>query len=165
MNFYPHHSGKRRARRPDAAFTFIEVLTAIVVLVTVLSGLIYGYVQANWTAEWSSMSLAAQSFASQGAEQARAALWSPHDVYTNGVQDADQWPSGTNKSFVSFMDIPTKGDPAATNFQFWVTNWVTVTNISFNPPLRMIRSDCTWTFPMNGKLCTNTVILIRASDQ
>ena len=63
------------------------------------------------------------------------------------------------------MDIPTKGDPAATNFQFWVTNWVTVTNISINPPLRMIRSDCSWTFPMNGRLCTNTVILIRAGDQ
>jgi len=111
------------------------------------------------------MSLAAQSFASQGAEQARAALWSPHDVYTNGVQEADQWPSGTNKTFISFMDIPTKGDPAATNFQFWVTNYVTVTNISINPPLRMIRSDCSWTFPMNGRLCTNTVILIRAGDQ
>jgi type II secretory pathway pseudopilin PulG len=165
MNFGLNQSGKSLARRAGAAFTLIEVLTAIAVLVTVLAGLIYGYVQANWTAEWSSMSLAAQSFASQGAEVARAANWSPHDIYTNGVQDADQWPNGVSTNFISFMDIPTRGDPSAINFQFWVTNHVSVTDVSVNPPLRQIRSDCTWTFPMNGRLCTNTVILVRAGDQ
>ena len=165
MNFCLDQSGKRKARRSEAAFTLIEILIAIIIMVAVLSGLICGYVQANWTAEWSSMSLAAQSSASEGAEQARAAKWSPREVLTNGVQLLDQMPVSNYPPNVDFLDIPTKGDPASTNFQFWVTNYVKITTISVNPPLRQIRSDSVWTYPMNGKKCTNTMILIRTGDQ
>lgn len=164
MIFCFKQSAKGRVR-PVAAFTLIEILITLVILTTVVSGLICGYVQANWTAEWSSMSLAAQSYASQGAEQVRAAIWRPRDILTNGVQTMDQWPSGRSTNFVDFMDIPTKGDPTSTNFQYWETDYVAVTTISVNPPIRQIRSDCVWTFPMNGKLCTNTVILLRTGDQ
>jgi prepilin-type N-terminal cleavage/methylation domain-containing protein len=166
MNLCLQQPGKGMARSNRAAFTLIEILISMVILVTVLSGLIYGYVQANWTAEWCSMSLAAQSFASQGAEEARAADWRPRDwPVTFGYGTMDELTNGFMSSQVSFMDIPTKGNPAATNFQFWVTNYVSVTNMSLNPPLRRIRSDAVWTFPMNGTLCTNTIILMRASDQ
>lgn len=165
MNFCLNQSGKRAAGKPDAAFTLMEIIISIVILTTVLSGLIYGYVQANRTAEWSSMSLAAQSYASQGAESARAAIWSPRDCLTNGLQAMDQLPNGTRTTNIDFMDIPTKGDPASTNFQFWVTNYVSIADISTNPPLRQITSQCIWTFPMNNKLCTNTVVLIRTGDQ
>ena len=165
MHIDHHQSADQFAKKSTAAFALIEILIAIVILTTVLSGLIYGYVQANRAAEWCSMSLAAQSYASQGAEQARAAIWSPRDVYTNGVQPMDQWPSGTTDVRIDFMDIPTKGDPALTNFQFWVTNYISVTSVSTNPPLRQIKSQCVWTYPMNNTLCTNTVILVRAGDQ
>jgi type II secretory pathway pseudopilin PulG len=57
------------------AFTLAETLIAIVILVLVMSGMLSGYVQINRTALWSSMSLAAQSVASQGAEQARCSKW------------------------------------------------------------------------------------------
>jgi prepilin-type N-terminal cleavage/methylation domain-containing protein len=166
MNFHFQQSGKGTPRKTQAAFTLIEILIAMFILGIVLSGLIYGYVQANWTAEWSSMSLAAQSYASQGAEQARAADWRPRDwPVAYGPGTMDELTNGSIIVNVDFMDIPTKGTPTSTNFQFWVTNIVYVTNISANPPLRQIRSDAIWTFPMNGTLCTNTVILLRTSDQ
>jgi prepilin-type N-terminal cleavage/methylation domain-containing protein len=153
-------------RPTKAAFTLIEVLISLVIFVMVLSGLIYGYWQANWTAEWCSMSLAAQSIASQGAEEARAADWRPRDYpYQFGYNTMDELTNGTMLSQVTFMDIPTKGTPSSADFQFWVTNYVSITNMSVNPPLRRIRSDAVWTFPMNGTKCTNTVILMRASDQ
>ena len=167
MNFCFQQPGKSVARERQAAFTLIETLISLLILITVLSGLIYGYVQANWTAEWCSMSLAAQSYASQGAERARAADWRPRDYpLTLGYEgSSDELTNGTILTNVDFMDVPTKGTPNATNFNFWVTNYVTITDLTANPPLRAIRSDAIWSFPMSGKLCTNTVIILRTSDQ
>jgi len=154
------------ARKSSAAFTLIEVLISFFILGMVLAGLIYGYVQANWTAEWCSMSMAAQSYASEGAESARAADWRPRDwPAASGYGTMDEMTNGTIITNVDFMDIPTKGTPNATNFNFWVTNIVSLTKISDNPALRQIRSDAIWTFPMNGNPCTNTVILLRTGDQ
>lgn len=45
-----------------------------------------------------------------------------------------------------------------------VTNFVQVTQVSNNPPLRQIRSDCVWSFMGRGPF-TNSVILMRAADQ
>jgi prepilin-type N-terminal cleavage/methylation domain-containing protein len=156
-----------RARR--AGFTLIEILIAFLIFGMVVSGLIYGYVQANRMAELSSMSLAAQSYASQGMEQARSAEWdSQMWPVTNGPGTGDElaiFPSGqsstgtTNYSQTDYMDVPCNGT------QIPVTDYITVTNISVNPPLRQIRSDCVWTFPLDGKSVTNTVITLRAPDQ
>jgi len=44
-------------------------------------------------------------------------------------------------------------------------NIITVTNIQTSPPLRLIRSDCVWTFPPTGKVFTNTAVTLRAPDQ
>jgi type II secretory pathway pseudopilin PulG len=166
MNFLFQRRVKDKVSRYQAAFTLMETIITIVILTTVLSGFIYGYVQANWTAEWCSMSLAAQSYASQGAEQARAADWRPRDwPPATGPGTMDELPAPTNYYTVDFLDIPTKGTPSATNFQFWVTNFISLVNVTANPLLRQIRSDAVWTMPMNGRLCTNTVILLRASDQ
>jgi type II secretory pathway pseudopilin PulG len=166
MNFSFQQSNKSVARKARAAFTLMEILISFIIFGMVLSGLIYGYVQANWTAEWCSMSLAAQSYASEGAEQARAADWRPRDwPVATGPGTMDELTNGSVIVNADTMDIPTKGSPTAADFQFWVTNYVTVTNVTVNPPLRQIRSDAVWTFPMNGTLCTNTVILLRTSDQ
>jgi len=155
----PFHS------KANKAFTLVEVVVAICIFVMVISGVIYGYVQANRMAEWSSMSFAAQSYSSQGAEQARAADWRPRDwPPTNGPGTMDELPP-TNYTTVDIMDIPAKGQPGSSNSMFWVTNYISVTNVSDNPALRQIRSDCVWTFPVTGKRYTNTVILLRAPDQ
>ena len=145
--------------RCQSGFGLIEILISIGILVTVFSGIIYGYVQANRMSEWSSMSLAAQSYASEGAEQVRAGNWSPR-----------AWPpvdqtTLTNYSFKDIMDVPIKGDPTNTDFSFFVTNYIAVTSYSANPPVRQIRCDCVWIFPLTGKVQTNTVILLRAGDQ
>ena len=149
------------------AFSLIEVLIACVMLALVMSGLMYGYVQANRMAEWSSMSLAGQSYASQGAEQLRAADWRPRDPSTNRGPNSgwEIWPIPYLKTNIGVLDIPIKGDPAATNFAFWVTNYVTVTEPSVNPPLLQIRSDAYWTFSLTGRTYTNSVVLQRAPDQ
>jgi type II secretory pathway pseudopilin PulG len=159
-------SGKRIVAN---GFSLVEILLAFSFLAVVMSGLMYGYVQANRTAEWSSMSLAAQSYASQGAEQARAADWRPRDpsTVTNQPNSKDELgPTnyvlcGTNY----ILDIPIKGDPSANDFAFFVTNYVSIADASTNPPLRQIRSDAVWRFPLTGQLYTNTVILQRAPDQ
>jgi prepilin-type N-terminal cleavage/methylation domain-containing protein len=168
MNFCFQRSGKGGARKGCAAFNLMEVLISLVILGMVMSGLIYGYVQSNRMAEWSSMSLAAQSYASEGAESARAADWRPRDwPVISGYETMDELTNGTLITNVDFLDIPSKGTPSSTNFQFWVTNYISITNIypNNNPALRQIRSDAVWTYPWDGKLCTNTVILLRASDQ
>jgi type II secretory pathway pseudopilin PulG len=156
-------------RADRAGFTLMEILIAFLIFGMTVSGLIYGYVQANRMAELSSMSLAAQSYASQGLEQARSAQWNSQMwPVTNGPGTGDEMPlspSGvaTNGSYTysqtDYLDVPSTG------VQIPVTNYVTVTNISVNPPLRQIRSDCVWTFPIDGTLCTNTVITQRAPDQ
>ena len=160
------------------AFTLAETLIAIVVLVTVMSGLIYGYVQMNRTALWSSMSLAAQSIASQGAEQARCGKWDtqvwpptntgpgtgdelPPGIYINGF--------GTNQNQGSnyTLDIPVSGAP------IYVTNTVTITQISATPPLRQISSQCVWEFSpaeqgtnlSQRMFFSNSVYTLRAPDE
>lgn len=153
-------------------FTLAEVMVSLAMFGMVVAGLIYGYVQINYMAEWSSMSLAAQSYASEGLERVRSAQWNyvrwPNTNFGPGTGDELGFlPSigYTNlPPVVDTLDVPTSGAPIS------ITNYVTITNIltylnPSNPPLRQIRSDCVWTFPVSGKLCTNTAIAYRAPDQ
>ncbi|HEX5397599.1 MAG TPA: type II secretion system protein [Verrucomicrobiae bacterium] len=159
-----------KTRTHCLGFTLVEVLVSFAVLTLVISGLVYGYVLANRMAEWSSMSLAAQSSASQGAERARAANWRPRDYPpATGPGTMDELPPSVNGgpvfTNVDYFDIPTKGDPSSGDFDSWVTNIVWVTTVSANPPLRLIRSDAIWRFPPTGQAYTNTITLLRAPDQ
>ncbi|MGH7981240.1 MAG: PulJ/GspJ family protein [Limisphaerales bacterium] len=173
-------SSQKRSVAPggaQAAFTLVEVLVSIVILALVLAGICYGYSQANRIAVWCSMSQAAQSFAMQGLEQARAALWNPWDEYTNtGYGTEDELPPSANAVFTQqdFMDIPMKGIPYSstyTNYTYLETNYIYITQISnsssgtFYAPLRQITSRVVWTFPFTGRSWTNTVVTLRASDQ
>ena len=159
------HSPQISQPKPGQGFTLIEVVISLAAFGLVTSGLIYGYVQVNRMAEWSSMSLAAQSYASQGVEQARSAQWN-YSMWpiTNGPGTGDelgfsQSVGYTNYTTAGTMDVPTTGA------YFYITNYITITNISVNPPVRQIRSDCVWRFPLTGKLITNTAITLRAPDQ
>ena len=151
-------------RRSGASgFTLIETMVAFGVFAMVVAGVIYGYVQANRMAEWSAISLAAQSYASQGAEQARAAKWDPWAYPANS--NTDQTPSGSVWTNTGIFDIPIKGNPTNGNFGFFETNIVSIVNISANPPLRKIVSTAYWNFYLTGKPYSNTVVLLRAPDQ
>jgi type II secretory pathway pseudopilin PulG len=155
---------KPNQSRSARGFTLIETLVAFGVFAMVSGGILYGYIQTNRMAEWAATSLAAQSYASQGAEQARAAKWDPWAYPQNA--NTDQWTNGSPPRItVGIFDIPIKGNPTNSNFGFFVTNVVTVTNLQMNPPLRQITSTVYWNFYVTGKSYTNTVILLRAPDQ
>ena len=160
-------SGRRTVQRPArgiyAAFTLVELLVSLVVLTMVMSGIIYGYVQANRFAEWSSMSLAAQSYALQGLEDVRGAKW---DLSANPTVDDMPIPSGaTYTNFplqTDYLDIPVSGAP------FPITNSIRLTQITIPlsaAQVRMVQSYCVWTFPLTGKVFTNTVTTYRAPDR
>jgi len=156
-------------RKAAAGFTLAEILVCLLVFGLVSSGIIYGYVQSNRMVQWSSISLAAQSYASQGAEQARAANWNPrgYPMTSNYPGAFDELPP-TNEVFGgtnNVLDVPSKGTPGSSDFAFYVTNYVTVTNLSSNPYLRQIRSDAVWEFYLTGVLYTNTSILLRTANQ
>jgi len=158
-------AGKRNA---VSAFTLIEVMIGFVIFGLVTSGMIYGYVEANRIAEWSSQSLAAMSYASQGMEQMRSAQWCAEEFSTGGGQGTTDvmpmtnqvdgtWGYWTNQ--VDTLDIPTTGAPIS------VTNYLYVTSLSTNPPLRRIVSQVVWSFRLTGQLFTNTIVTLRAPDQ
>jgi hypothetical protein len=124
------------------------------------------------------MSLAAQSIASQGAEAARCAKWDTQ-VYpqTQGQGTPDELPAGTyvNGFYPQYqgsnysLDIPVTGAP------IYVTNIVTITDISKTPPLRLILSQCVWEFSPADvgntsnvwlrTFITNSVVTMRAPDE
>jgi type II secretory pathway pseudopilin PulG len=154
--------GKNKSRISCAAMTLVEVLMSIIILVTIMGGIMMGYVQANRMAEFSSMSLAAQSTASQGMEQALAARWDTQSGDTNiGFGHADEL--GTNVNYLmgtNVLDVPVSGAAIP------VTNFVTITAVDAGgPKVRQIRSDAIWTFPLTGVTYTNTSITLRAPDQ
>jgi Tfp pilus assembly protein PilV len=151
-------------------FTLGEVLVSFFIFSLTIAGLIYGYSQINRMSEYSSMSLAAQSFAGQGLEQMRSAQWDyvrwPNTNYGLSSGDDLGFPVGGSytTNIIDTLDVPTTG--AA----IYVTNLITVTYVLTNynpslPPMRQIRSDVVWTYPYTGQLCTNTAITLRAPDQ
>src|SRR6185437_3492793 len=108
------HFAQSKNQTHCSGFTLMEIMVAFGIFAMATGGLIYGYVVANRLAAWSSMSLAAESFASQGTERARAANWRPRDYPPDtGPGTMDELPpaAGGGPAFtnVDYMDIPTKG--------------------------------------------------------
>lgn len=131
----------------------MEVVISAAIAAMTVAGIIYGYTQSTKRAEWSGYSLAAQALAVQRLEQTRACRWDPDA----GV---DQLVSASFPSQTVVLDIPVIGTNAA-----YATNVTTITTISAIPPLlRMIRVDCTWSFPTTGRVFTNTVATYRSPD-
>jgi prepilin-type N-terminal cleavage/methylation domain-containing protein len=144
--------GYPRSRTKAAAFTLAEVVIALAILAVAIQGVVMGYVFSARRAEWSAHSLAAQSLASQGVEQARAAKWDPQ-----AWPMVDELPP-TNFVQIDTLDVPISGEPE------YATNYISISIASTNPLLREIRADCVWRF-INRGLFTNTVITLRAPDQ
>jgi hypothetical protein len=137
-----------------AAFTLAEVVITTGIAAITLGGSIYGYVTAAHRAEWAAYSLAAHSLAMQRVEQCRAAKWDPL-----GYPPVDELVATNFPIEINVLDIPI----SKTNIVN-ATNFTTITTINANPPLKMIRVDCTWAFLKRGPF-TNTVVTYRAADQ
>jgi prepilin-type N-terminal cleavage/methylation domain-containing protein len=141
----------------EAGFTLTEVVVAVALITLTFAGVIYGYIRTTDRAEWSSYSLAAQSLAMQGVEQVRAAKWDPQ-----------AWPVVDDLGVTNFMqeeelDVPVAGQPVM------ATNYISVTTVSVNPPLRELRADCVWALKSRPARIagpfTNTAVTLRAADQ
>jgi prepilin-type N-terminal cleavage/methylation domain-containing protein len=151
-------------------FTLAELLVAFAVFAMLSSGLIFGYVQVNRIAEMTSMSMAAQSFAEQGLEEAKSVQWDYVRWPNTNANSADPFWTLPSVGYtnlppqVDVLDVPTTGTP------FYVTNFVTISNVltylnPSNPPVRQISCSCVWYFPISGVLCTNYAVSLRAPDQ
>ncbi len=141
----------------NGGFTLAEVVISMAIGGLVFGGILKGYVQVTDRAEWSSYSLAAQSLAMQGVEQARSAKWDPL-----------AWPAidqlgTTNYQIIEQLDVPISGTPVL------ATNYISIINVSTTPPLRQLQTDCVWCLPARGASIrgpfTNTVITLRGADQ
>jgi hypothetical protein len=135
-------------------FTLPEVVIAGALGALTLGGIIYGYVISAKSAEWSSYYTAAQSLAMQRLEQTRAAKWD-----LQAEPQIDNLVSSNFPKSIEILDIPI----TRTNVVY-ATNLTTIATISTNPPLKMIRVDCSWTFT-GHTLFTNTVVTYRSPDQ
>lgn len=155
-NRQPGFTSRLPAAR-QAGFTLTEVVVALAIMTLTFAIVIYGYLRTADRAEWSAYSLAAQSLAMQAVEQARAAKWDPQ-----------AWPVVDELGVTNFMkeealDVPVVGEPVL------ATNYLSVTTVSVNPPLRQLRADCVWMLRSRpagiAGPFTNTAVTLRAADQ
>src|SRR5262245_42589083 len=88
------------------AFTLVEVVMSVFIMMLVFSGIITCYIQNAYRAEWSGYSLAAQSAACQVLEKAKGATW---DVAA-GKDEIASLPT----NYVSTLDLPISGTNSVT---------------------------------------------------
>jgi hypothetical protein len=132
-----------------------EVLVSLAIVALAISGIITGYLNCSIRGEWLACSAAAQSIASQRLEQVRAARWD-----NRGAVVVDEVISNNFPVLVLPLDLP----KAATNVVYG-TNRTFITVISTDPPIRQIRSECSWYFPTRRKVYTNALVSYRTPDQ
>jgi prepilin-type N-terminal cleavage/methylation domain-containing protein len=135
-----------------AGFTLVEVVIASAIAALSLAAMMYGYAISARRTEWAGYSLAAQALAMQRVEQARSAQWDPF-----GSPPIDELVTTNFPPLIVPLDIPTSG----TNIVL-ATNVTTITDLSTDPPLKMIQVDCSWSFAQRGSF-TNSVITYRSA--
>jgi hypothetical protein len=113
-----------------------------------------GYVLVARRADWATMSLAADSLAMQKMEQVRSARW---DTLANPV--LDEVTTNNFPDVVSNLDLPKSGTNTV-----HATLHTTITSLTTDPPLRMIKVSCAWSYCGKANY-TNTVTTYRSPDQ
>jgi type II secretory pathway pseudopilin PulG len=147
---------EKPSRKSIAAFTLAEVVVCLAIVALLFGGIITGYMQGAYRAEWAGYNLAAQALAMQQIEQAKTAVWDKdRNEFTNLV--AMSWAT---------LDLPTSG----TN-KVYATNYVTVwtnVSVSISPDVivQMVKVDTVWPYIRNGRVLyyTNTVADYFAPD-
>lgn len=137
------------------AFTLAEVVVCVAIVALLFGGIITGYIQGAYRAEWAGYNLAAQALAMQQIEQAKSAKWD---------KDVNEF---TNLVLLTWatLDLPING----TN-KVYATNYVTVTpnQISSTPDVfvQMVKVDTVWPYIRKGITLyyTNTVADYYAKD-
>ncbi len=138
----------------NAGMTLMETLVSMLIVAIVVSATINGYILSTNRADWSAQSLAAHSLALQRLEQVRAATWN-----ISGETDVDNVTAANFPEIKAVLDLPVSGTNAVT-----ATIRTTISTVSANPPLKMVRVDCVWPYRNRG-LFTNTITTYRAAEQ
>jgi hypothetical protein len=134
------------------ATTLTEVIISITVTALAIGGIVSGYVFSVDRAEWSARSSAAQILTAQRIEQTRAARW-------DSLAGIDEVVATNFPLEILPLNMPTTSAGGV-----MATNITTITLISADPPLKMVRVDCLWSFLARGPF-TNTLITYRSPDQ
>jgi hypothetical protein len=134
--------------------TLVEVAMAMGVAGLAVAGIVNGYIFCTQSATKSALSLAAGARAIERLEQTRAASWQ-----NSSSPPVDQLVASNFPPEVVTLDLP-----AASGIITYATNYIQISQISTNPPLRRIRVDCVWSFRGSATLTTNTIETCRAPD-
>jgi Tfp pilus assembly protein PilV len=152
------HSGtvarQVRPSRKRSAFTLVEVVVSLMVLGLSVGGILAVYVQCAVRSDWSAQALSAQMMALSGMEQCRAAKYDPR-----GSPATDEL---VNTNFPSRVDVLDVG--GSSSILAYGTNTTTISTVSTNSLVKLVRVDCVWSFPSRG-LFTNSVVTYRAPNQ
>ena len=140
--------------RGAPGMTLPEVVISLAIGAMVFGGVLTTYIQGAIRAEWAAYNLAGHSLALQRLEQARAAKWDTQSSPPVDLVVATNFPNT-----VDVLDIPISG----TNITY-ATNFVTISQVSANPPLKLFSVDTVWAF-RPGKVFTNSTASYRAPDQ
>jgi type II secretory pathway pseudopilin PulG len=148
-------AGRKCSRRSIAAFTLAEVVVCLAIVALLFGGIITGYMQGAYRAEWAGYNLAAQALAMQQIEQAKSAKWD---------KDVNEFTNLITMSW-AVLDLPRSG----TNIVY-ATNYVVVTpnQISSTPDVfvQMVKVDTVWPYIRKGQVFyyTNTLADYYAKD-
>ena len=150
--------GIRGSKVPAAAFTLAEVVVCVFIIMVLFAGILTGYVQASYRAEWSGYSLAAQALAVQELESAKAAVW---DTQATPVKDEIRMLA---TSSTTLLDLPVTG----TNY-VWATVTNTITLITHDGGQYsnyMVKVAVVWPFRWKNQTVyfTNTIANYYAPD-
>ena len=153
--------GTRLLKARTSAFTLVEVVVCVFIMMILFAGIITAYIQSSYRAEWSGFSLAAEAAGIQRLEQARAAVW---DTQQTPVQDEIIKMLTTIYPPV-MLDMPVSG----TNYVY-ATNYLTITSIPNTaiPGVAnyMVKVDTVWPFRWKNQtvLYTNTIACYYAPE-
>jgi len=132
-----------------AGFTLLEVAVAAALAGLLFAAIFRAYTVIGRRVQFAAYSLAAHTAAMQQLEQSMAAQWAP----SSGVETLfNTYPATVSNT----LYLPNFGDITVP-----YTNFVSITQISSDPPYAMIRVDCVWAFADMG-IYTNTVAILRA---
>ena len=142
----------RRGFAEAAAFTLVEVVVSMALAVVVCGAIMKCYTLSSRRAQFSACSLAANAQAMKKLEQAIYANWVP------SIGTVQLFNTALTNNDPENLEMPI----AQTNVVY-CTNFTTITQISTNPALTMIRVDCVWKF-MDLGVFTNSIAVIRGPN-
>jgi prepilin-type N-terminal cleavage/methylation domain-containing protein len=140
--------------RSSRAFTLVEVLVCLLIMGVSLGGILAVYIESAVRSDFAAYSLSAQMMAIGGMEQARAAKYDPLGSPPTDLLVSTNFPVKTD-----ILDVSSKSSAVA-----YGTNITTISVISTNPFIKMIRVDCAWSFPQRG-VFTNSAVTYRSANQ